>query len=71
MFDMLGLDGGERLAAIMQRPFLVDKDVYVKRLLLAMKDEPDHFAVVTDGEDTVGIITLEDILENIVGEIAT
>lgn len=71
LFDMLGLDGGERLATMMQKPFFVDKDEFVKRLLLTMKDEPDHFAIVMDGDDAAGIITLENILENIVGEIAT
>ncbi|MBN2184224.1 MAG: DUF21 domain-containing protein [Candidatus Krumholzibacteriota bacterium] len=71
LFDMLGLDGGERLATIMQKPFFVDKDEFVKRLLLTMKEETDHLAIVMDGKETVGIITLEDILENIVGEIAT
>ncbi len=71
LFDLLGLDGGERLATVMHKPFQVNRDEYAKRLLIRMKDDPDHFAVVVDDQgNALGIITLENILENIVGDIA-
>jgi len=70
LFDLLGLDGGERLATVMHKPFEVDEDESAERLLVRLKDEPLHFAVITSGEKAKGIITLENILESIVGEIS-
>ena len=70
LFDLLGLDGGERLATVMHKPLMVSEDESAERLLIRMKDEPLHFAVVTTGEKAMGIITLENILESIVGGIS-
>ena len=70
LFDLLGLDGGERLATVMHKPLMVSEDESAERLLIRMKDEPLHFAVVTSGEKAKGIITLENILESIVGDIS-
>ncbi len=70
LFDLLGLDGGERLATVMHKPLKVSEDESAERLLIRMKDEPLHFAVVTSGEKARGIITLENILESIVGDIS-
>jgi len=70
MFDLLGLDGGEELADVMHEPlFALDEEPAVK-LLVRMKDEALHMAVVVDeAGETKGILTLENILENIVGDI--
>ena len=70
LFDLLGLDGGERLATVMHKPLTVSEDESAERLLIRMKSEPLHFAVVTSGEKAMGIITLENILESIVGDIS-
>lgn len=70
LFDLLGLDGGERLATVMHTPLMVSEDESAERLLIRMKGEPLHFAVVTSGEKAMGIITLENILESIVGDIS-
>ena len=70
LFDLLGLDGGERLATVMHKPLMVSEDESAERLLVRMKSEPLHFAVVTNGEKAMGIITLENILESIVGDIS-
>jgi putative hemolysin len=70
LFDLLGLDGGERLANVMHRPLEVSEDESARRLLFRLKDEPLHFAVVTSGEKATGIITLENILESVVGDIS-
>ena len=70
LFDLLGLDGGERLAAVMHKPLKVSEDESAESLLIRLKDEPLHFAVVTSGEKAKGIITLENILESIVGDIS-
>jgi putative hemolysin len=70
LFDLLGLDGGERLATVMHKPLKVSEDESAERLLIRLKDEPLHFAIVTSGEKSKGIITLENILESIVGDIS-
>jgi CBS domain containing-hemolysin-like protein len=70
LFDLLGLDGGERLATVMHKPLKVSEDESAERLLISLKDEPLHFAVVTTGDKARGIITLENILESIVGDIS-
>jgi CBS domain containing-hemolysin-like protein len=71
LFDLLGLDGGERLATVMHAPVCVREDESAERVLLLMKDEQLHFAVVTGaGGEALGIITLENILESVMGEIA-
>jgi CBS domain containing-hemolysin-like protein len=71
LFDLLGLDGGERLGSVMHTPLFVHPDEKAERLLIRMKDDPLHFAVViSSGGEAKGIITLENILESFVGEIS-
>jgi putative hemolysin len=70
LFDLLGLDGGERLATVMHKPLKVSEDESARRLLVKMKGVPLHFAVVISGEKATGILTLENILESIVGDIS-
>ena len=57
-------------ALVRRGPFVTDEDVPVGLLLRRMQRERVHLAVVTDPFGTVrGIVTLEDILEELVGEI--
>lgn len=70
LFDLIGLDGGERLSAVMHRPLYTRESESAERLLVLMKDEAMHMAIVA-GErgEPRGIVTLENILESIVGDI--
>jgi CBS domain containing-hemolysin-like protein len=71
LFDLLGLDGGENLASVMHEPFFVGENDTAEELLVAMKEIAIHMAIVVNEEgDASGIVTLENILENIVGNIA-
>ena len=72
LFDLLGLDGGEKLASVMHKPLLTKDTETAERLLVTMKEEAMHMAVVV-GErgEARGIVTLETILENIIGDIDT
>lgn len=70
MFDLLGLDGGEELTGVMHEPLFAIEDEPAVKLLVRMKDEALHMAVIVDeAGETKGILTLENILENIVGDI--
>jgi putative hemolysin len=70
LFDLLGLDGGEKLAAVMHKPRFAKENESAERLLVTMKDEPMHMAVVvSDRGEMRGIVTLENILQNIIGDI--
>lgn len=72
LIDLLGLYGGERLATVMHSPFFAREDELAEKLLIRIKDDPHHFAVITDESGAArGILTLENILENIVGDISS
>jgi len=56
--------------SIMRRPFMVRATDDVTDVLKQMKKQRVHMAIVEDDTDaTVGVVTLEDIIEELVGEI--
>ena len=59
----------ETAAAICRPCLIVPADMRSDELLVRFRDEHVHLAVVQDGEKTVGLVTLEDVLEELVGEI--
>jgi putative hemolysin len=70
LFDLLGLDGGEALTSVMHKPLYAKGTETAEKLLVMMKDEAMHMAVVIgDRGEAHGIVTLETILENIIGDI--
>jgi CBS domain containing-hemolysin-like protein len=55
---------------VLRTPYFVPGNIAISRLLMDLKSKKTHMAVVTDEYGgTAGIITIEDILEEIVGEI--
>jgi magnesium and cobalt transporter len=55
---------------ILRKPYFVPGTQKVSNLLKSLKEKKNHLAIVTDEYGgTAGIITIEDILEEIVGEI--
>ncbi len=63
-------DRGPMLAEVMRPPVFVPESKSVDSLLRDMQRDRTHFAVVVDEYGgTAGIVTIEDILEEIVGEI--
>jgi putative hemolysin len=70
LFDLLGLDGGEKLTTVMHKPLCTKETDTAEKLLVLMKDEAMHMAVVVgDRGEMRGIVTLETILENIIGNV--
>ncbi len=72
LFDLLGVESGEKLTSLMHKPFYAAEDELAESLFVRMKNEALHFAIVVDKEgNSKGILTLENIIENIVGDIAS
>ncbi len=58
------------LLQIMRKPFFVHEAMDINELLTQMKENKSHLAIVADEfGQTVGLVTMEDILETIVGDI--
>jgi CBS domain containing-hemolysin-like protein len=63
-------NGGGGLDEIMREPIFVPDTKSIEALLRDMQDEQSHMAVVVDEfGGTAGIVTIEDVVEEIVGEI--
>ncbi len=63
-------EGPEALGTILRRPMFVSESLLVVDLLKRFKEQRLHLAVVVDDAGhTVGVVTLEDVLEQIVGQI--
>jgi putative hemolysin len=68
--DLLGKRKGVRIQTIMRKPYFVPFDCDVTKAFSDMKKRRIHLAVVRDAKGRhIGIMTLEDILEELVGEI--
>ncbi len=62
-------ESGEQITAIMHPVMYVDDNVYLKELVVRLLKEKIHLVVVKNSIGmTVGIVTLEDVMEEIVGE---
>ncbi len=59
----------DALSSIVRPAVIVDAQVKSDELLTMFRDRHIHLAIVQDLEKTVGIVTLEDVLEELVGEI--
>ncbi|NVB42541.1 HlyC/CorC family transporter [Pseudenhygromyxa sp. WMMC2535] len=60
----------EQLVNLLRQPFFVSESLLVHDLLRRFKEERVHLAIVVDdGGDTVGVVTLEDVIEQLVGQI--
>lgn len=57
------------LVDLLDTPYFVRPDMPVDQLLLDLSKSRTHLAFVSDRSDILGVITVEDILEELVGEI--
>ena len=61
---------GETVGDVMREPLLVPESLHLEEVLQQIRKSRTHFAIVLDEfGSTSGILTLEDILEELVGEI--
>jgi CBS domain containing-hemolysin-like protein len=64
------LKQGKPVAEVMKSAVFVAKSIKISRLLKTLQEKQSHIAVLVDEYGgTVGIVTIEDILEELVGEI--
>lgn len=67
--DHVGFDASE-LASMLRPPMFVSESLLIGDLLKRFQEERVHLAIVVDDAGkTVGVVTLEDVLEQIVGQI--
>lgn len=59
----------DSITSIMRDALVLSSDVASDVLISTFRDEHKHLAVVQDDNHTVGIVSLEDVLEELVGEI--
>ncbi|MCF7844569.1 MAG: hemolysin family protein [Kiritimatiellales bacterium] len=57
------------LDSIMREPLVIDADMHSDELLILFREAEKHLAVVQENNKTVGVVTLEDVLEELIGEI--
>lgn len=64
------LNGGKDISEIMKKPIYISEHKRISEVLMVMQKSKIHMAIVVDQYGgTEGIVTLEDILEELVGEI--
>lgn len=77
--QIVGLELGERpsesskyqlFETLLREPFFVSESLLIHDLLRRFKEQRVHLAIVVDDAgDTVGVVTLEDVIEQLVGQI--
>ncbi len=68
--DLLIEDSAKKALDAMRPSYLVREDELLEDILKKMQRDKNNFAIVSDSKgELVGIVTLEDIIEEIVGEI--
>lgn len=69
--QIVGLRGEQvDLERVMRPPMFVSESLLIQDLLQRFREQRVHLAIVVDdGGHTVGVVTLEDVLEQIVGQI--
>ncbi|MBT8251825.1 MAG: CBS domain-containing protein, partial [Nitrosopumilus sp.] len=59
-----------KISTLSRRPFFIYSSERISHLLIELKKQDMHMAIVLNEQDQlVGIITVEDLLEEIVGDI--
>lgn len=66
---MITRRNSEAVSSITRRILTIDADQRSDELLMVFRDEHIHLGIVRDGQQTIGVVTLEDVLEELVGEI--
>lgn len=64
------ITGGKRVESVLHQPIFVNANMKISRLMQKLQSTHNHISILVDEYGgTVGIVTLEDIIEELVGEI--
>lgn len=69
LFELHQKHGGNSIMDISREELVVEHTVPADELIALFRDKSIHQAVVQQDEHTIGLVTLEDVLEELVGEI--
>jgi CBS domain containing-hemolysin-like protein len=69
LYELLRGRPPDRISALVRRAVTVDGDTPLERALTDLQRQRQHAAIVTEGGKWVGLITMEDVLEEVVGTI--
>lgn len=69
ILEAVALDQDETLQQLLRETLVVDASVSADSLLALFRKQNTHLAVVQEEGHTIGIVTLEDVLEELVGNI--
>lgn len=58
------------IASVLQKPYFVDTKIKMDEMIDGFKKHHTHIAIVKHEDKVLGIITMEDVLEELVGKIA-
>jgi len=67
--DILSLENGEKIEKVIRKILKVQEDEEIDAIMRKMKKEKTHLALIMRKNKPVGIITLEEIIEELFGEI--
>jgi putative hemolysin len=68
--ELMRLGNAEDVRRQLKPPYTILRDAPIVTVLIQMKEQGRHMAMIRDNERVVGMTTLEDILERFVGAIA-
>ena len=69
--DLLGVSPASRVKVFARSAYFIPETTTIEKALLDMREEFKHMAIVTDEYGrAIGMVTFEDLIEEVVGEIA-
>ncbi|MCK5016728.1 MAG: DUF21 domain-containing protein, partial [Candidatus Peribacteraceae bacterium] len=69
MEALVGGKDNEPVTSVVREGLVVDSSIRCDQLIILFRDKHIHLAIVQENNHTIGLVTLEDVLEELVGDI--